>query len=155
MAAKMKVKRKGRIPTKYTLHSKEMTKIGRIVESDIQRKVRAGQTPTGGAQTANEQSTVMAKGHATPLISGRTRKHRFVDTRWDMHPGAGVVKLSLPQHGNSPSAWAVARWLTVEGKYKPIMSISRDANREVLQFVVFTMRKMIAKQARASSGKRA
>ncbi len=153
MPAKMNVTRKGRIPTEYTLHSKEMTKIGRIVETDIQRKVRQGTTPVGGAQTANKQSTVVAKGHATPLIGGGTGKHRFVDTRWDMHPGAGVVKLSLPKHGEQPSAWDVAKWLTRDGRYKPIMAISQDANREVLQFVTFTLRRMIAKQARGSRGK--
>ena len=153
MAGPMTIKRKGRIPTDYTLHPNDMTKIGNIVRADIQRKVRAGQTPDGSPQTANAQSTVIAKGHATPLIGGGTGKHRFVDSRWDTHPGFGVVKLSLPKHGLQPSAWDVAKWLTRDGKYKPIMSISQDANREVLQFVAFTIKKMIAKQARGSRGR--
>ncbi len=154
MPAKMTVKRKGRIPTNYTLHPKEMMKIGAIVQADIQDHVRAGQTPTGGSQTANAQSTVIAKGHATPLIGGGTGRHRFWDAQWDRHPGFGVVKLSLPKHGEQPSAWDVAKWLTKEGKYKPIMSISQTANREVMQFVVFAMRKMIAKEARSARGRR-
>jgi len=150
MAGPMTVKRKGRIPTDYTVHPKDMTKVGNLVQADIQSKVRAGTTPTGGTQTANAQSTVIAKGHATPLISGRTRNHRFVDTRWDMHPGFGVVLLSLPKHGQQPSAWDVAKWLTRDGKYKPIMGIRSDAKREVLDYMAFTLRKMIAKQARSA-----
>jgi len=156
MAGPMTVKRKGRIPTDYTVHPKDMMKVAVLVQADIQSKVREKTTPNGGAQTPNARSTVKMKGHSTPLISGRTSNHRFVDTRWDMHPGFGVVLLSLPKHGQQPSAWDVADWLRKADPkrnrpaYKPIMGISSDAKREVLDYMTFALRKMIAKQARSA-----
>ena len=176
MAGPMTIKRRGRIPTDYTLHPSEMMKIGVAIERDIQEHVLSGETPTAGQQTKNQPATVRAKGHSIPLVGEAGLDHRFALTRWDKHPGFGVLLLSLPKHGKNPSAWQVMKWLSKPGKrgrrgrgqgaaglllgkrrdaYKPIMSISPRGAEIVVNMAKRFLQNHIARErrkARKASG---
>jgi hypothetical protein len=168
----MTVKRKGRIPTDYTLHPREMMKIGVAIERDIQEHVLSGRTPSGGSQTKNQPATIRKKRHAIPLVGDAGLNHRFALTRWDKHPGFGVLLLSLPKHGHNPSAWQVMEWLTQPGKrgkrgrgqgvkglllgkqrqaYKPIMSISPKGAQIVVNMAKRFLRNHIARESRKAA----